>query len=78
MADDSAGFGVIFLQNTPRIWGDELAIFYDPVVLVPVVHGTTYEALREISPLLASRNGLNTLENAMADVAAKLAELVAL
>src|SRR5450631_2130692 len=33
MADDSAGFGVIFLQNTPRIWGDELAIFYDPVVL---------------------------------------------
>jgi hypothetical protein len=42
------------------------------------VHGTTYEALREISPLLASRNGLNTLENSMADVAAKLAELVAL
>jgi hypothetical protein len=33
MADDSAGFGVIFLQNTPRIWGDELGIFYDPVVL---------------------------------------------
>lgn len=46
--------------------------------LVPVVHGTTYEALREVSPLLASRTGLNTAENPMADVAAKLAELVAL
>ncbi|MCC7307683.1 MAG: toll/interleukin-1 receptor domain-containing protein [Acidobacteria bacterium] len=46
--------------------------------LVPVVHETTYEALREISPLLASRSGLSTREEAMADVAAKLAELVAI
>lgn len=46
--------------------------------LVPVVHGTTYEALREVSPLLASRTGLDTAENSMAEVAAKLAELVAL
>lgn len=46
--------------------------------LVPVVHGTTYEALREVSPLLASRSGLNTAENPLADVASKLAELVAL
>ena len=46
--------------------------------LVPIVHGTTYEALREVSPLLASRSGLSTAENPMADVAAKLAELVAL
>lgn len=44
--------------------------------LVPVVHGTTYEALREVSPLLASRSGLNTAEDPMANVAAKLAELV--
>src|SRR5450755_408247 len=43
--------------------------------LVPVVHGTTYEALREVSPLLASRSGLSTAEGSMADVAAKLAEL---
>jgi hypothetical protein len=56
----------------------ELSVLLAREQLVPVVHGTTYEALREISPLLASRNGLNTLENAMADVAAKLAELVAL
>jgi predicted nucleotide-binding protein len=45
--------------------------------LVPVVHQTTYEALREVSPLLASRTGLSTAEEPMADVAAKLAELVA-
>lgn len=46
--------------------------------LVPIVHETTYEALREVSPLLGSRSGLSTTEESMADVAAKLAELVAL
>lgn len=46
--------------------------------LVPIVHDTTYEALREVSPLLASRSGLSTAEDTMADVAAKLAELVAI
>ena len=46
--------------------------------LVPIVHETTYEALREVSPLLGSRSGLNTTEEPMADVATKLAELVAL
>ncbi|MBO1910050.1 toll/interleukin-1 receptor domain-containing protein [Sporosarcina sp. 6E9] len=46
--------------------------------LIPIVHETTYEALREVSPLLGSRSGLNTVEEPMADVAAKLAELVAL
>jgi len=46
--------------------------------LIPVVHNTTYEALRDVSPMLASRNGLNTAENTMMNVAAKLAELVAL
>jgi hypothetical protein len=45
--------------------------------LVPIVHETTYEALREVSPLLGSRSGLSTTEDTMANVAAKLAELVA-
>ena len=45
--------------------------------LIPIVHGTTYEALRDVSPMLASRSGLDTGENTMAEVAAKLAELVA-
>ena len=44
--------------------------------LVPVVHGTTYERLEEVSLLLASRAGLNTAEDSMADVADKIAELV--
>lgn len=46
--------------------------------LVPVVHNTTYEALRDVSPLLGSRSGLSTAEESMADIAAKLAELVSL
>jgi hypothetical protein len=46
--------------------------------LVPVVHNTTYEDLREVSPLLGSRSGLSTVEGRMGDVAAKLAELIAL
>lgn len=44
--------------------------------LVPVVHDTTYEALREVSPLLGSRSGLDTAEDTIAVVAEKLAELV--
>lgn len=46
--------------------------------LVPIVHNTTYEALRNVSPLLASRSGLDTEEDSMAVVASKIAELVAL
>jgi len=46
--------------------------------LVPIVHNTTYEALRNVSPLLASRSGLDTAEDSMAVVATKIAELVAI
>lgn len=46
--------------------------------LVPIVHNTTYEALRNVSPLLASRSGLDTTDDSMAVVATKIAELVAL
>jgi hypothetical protein len=55
----------------------ELSALLARDLLVPVVHGTTYEALREVSPLLGSRSGLSTAEVSMAGVAAKLAELVA-
>lgn len=44
--------------------------------LVPIVHNTTYEALRNVSPLLASRSGLDTSEDSMSVVAEKIAELV--
>jgi hypothetical protein len=56
----------------------ELSALLARDLLVPIVHDTTYEALREVSPLLGSRSGLSTAESPMADVAAKLAELVAL
>ncbi len=56
----------------------ELSALLARDLLVPIVHGTTYEALREVSPLLGSRSGLSTTENPMANVAAKLAELVAI
>jgi len=46
-------------------------------LLIPVVHNTTYDDLRKVSPLLGSRNGLDTAEDSMAVVAAKVAELVA-
>lgn len=55
----------------------ELSALLARDLLVPIVHGTTYEALRDVSPLLGSRSGLSTAEDTMADVAAKLAELVA-
>ncbi len=37
--------------------------------LVPIVHQTTYPELRNVSPMLASRSGLDTSEDAMAVVA---------
>lgn len=46
--------------------------------LVPIVHGTTYTALRDVSPMLASRSGLDTSEDTMTVVATKIAELVAI
>ena len=55
----------------------ELSALLARDLLVPIVHGTTYEALRDVSPLLGSRSGLSTKEEPMADIAAKLAELVA-
>lgn len=56
----------------------ELSALLARDLLVPIVHNTTYEALREVSPLLGSRSGLSTAEEPMAGVAAKLAELVTL
>ncbi len=56
----------------------ELSVLLARDLLVPIVHNTTYEALREVSPMLASRSGLSTAEGSMVDVSAKLAELVAL
>lgn len=55
----------------------ELSALLARDLLVPIIHDTTYELLREVSPLLGSRSGLSTAEDTFADIAAKLAELVA-
>lgn len=56
----------------------ELSALLARDLLVPIVHNTTFEDLREVSPLLGSRSGLSTIEESMEDVAAKIAELVTL
>jgi hypothetical protein len=56
----------------------ELSALLQKNLLIPIVHNTTYDDLRNESPMLASRSGLDTAEEPMAKVAAKLAELVAL
>lgn len=40
----------------------ELSALLARDLLIPIVHDTTYEALRNVSPLLGSRSGLNTSE----------------
>jgi hypothetical protein len=55
----------------------ELSALLATEQLVPIIHNTTYEALRKVSPLLASRTGLSTGEDTMTIVADKLADLVA-
>ncbi|MFP9117165.1 toll/interleukin-1 receptor domain-containing protein [Flavobacterium sp. RNTU_13] len=56
----------------------ELSALLARDLLVPIVHNTTYEELREVSPLLGSRSGLSTTEEPMSDIVSKLAELVTL
>jgi TIR domain len=56
----------------------ELSALLARDLLVPIVHETTYEALRDVSPLLGSRSGLSTADESMSDLATKIAELVTL
>lgn len=46
--------------------------------VIPIAHGTTFDALRDVSPLLAARSGLTTGDNlSMGDVATKVAAAAA-
>ena len=54
----------------------ELSALLARDLLVPIVHETTFEALRDESPLLGSRSGLSTSEDTIENIASKLAELV--
>lgn len=44
--------------------------------VIPVAHETTFDALRDVSPLLGARSGLSTEGSSLEDVAAKIAETV--
>lgn len=54
----------------------ELSVLLARDLLIPIAHNTTFDALREVSPMLGSRNGLSTEEDTLGEVAAKIAELV--
>jgi hypothetical protein len=82
LAKSRIGIVLVTPNFLKRIQGEsiadkELSVLLQQGQLVPIMHGTTFEALREVSPMLASRNGLSTAEDSMADVATKLADLVA-
>jgi TIR domain len=66
------------VQREGSVSDKELSTLLHRNQLIPIVHNTTYEALRDVSPMLASRSGLTTGEDqTMAEVADKIAELVA-
>lgn len=55
----------------------ELSELLSRDLLIPVAHGVSYDEIRSVSPLLGSRNGLNTQDDSMEAIAKKVAELVA-
>ncbi|EGQ9353881.1 TPA: TIR domain-containing protein [Vibrio parahaemolyticus] len=83
LAKSRIGIVMVTPSFLKRIAGEgvadkELSALLSTDLLVPIVHDTTYEALRDVSPLLGSRSGLDTAEDPIGNVASKLAELVAL
>lgn len=83
LANSRVGIVLVTPSLLSRLRGEgiadkELSALLARDLLVPIVHGTTYEDLRDVSPLLGSRSGLSTTESSMADVANKLAELITL
>lgn len=81
LANSRVGIVLVTPSFLKRIKGEgiadkELSALLARDLLVPIVHNTTYDDLREVSPLLGSRSGLSTIEDSIEDVAAKIAELV--
>jgi len=82
LAKSRVGIVLVTPSFLKRVKGEgiadkELSALLARDLLIPIVHNTTFEDLREVSPLLGSRSGLNTIDESMADVADKIAELVA-
>ncbi len=83
LAKSRVGLVLVTPNFVKRIQGEgvaekELSVLLQEGQLIPIMHGTTYAALREVSPMLASRNGLSTAEDTMGEVATKLKDLVTL
>ena len=81
LAKSRVGIVLVTPSFLKRVKGEgiadkELSALLARDLLVPIVHDPTFEDLLEVSPLLGSRSGLSTVEESMANVAAKLAELV--
>lgn len=81
LAKSRVGIVLVTPSFLERIKGEgiadkELSALLARDLLVPIVHNTTFENLREVSPLLGSRSGLSTIEDSLEDIADKLAELV--
>ena len=66
------------LERLPKesVADKELSALLAGNQLIPIMHNATYDDLRNVSPLLASRSGLDTAEDSMAVVAEKIYELV--
>lgn len=81
LAKSRVGIVLVTPSFIDRIKGEgiadkELSALLARDLLVPIVHDTSFEELRDVSPLLGSRSGLSTIEESMGDIALKLAELV--
>ena len=64
------------LRSDRSIANAELSALLRRNLLVPVLHGVTFEELDQVSPMLASRGGFSTGEEPIGDIAVKIAELV--
>ena len=81
LAASRVGIVLVTASFLKRIQGNgiadkELSALLSRDQLIPVLDGVTFEELVDVSPLLASRSGLNTSEETMEDIANKLSEVV--
>ena len=81
LANSRVGIVLVTSSFLKRIQGNgiadkELSALLSRDQLIPVLDGVTFEELFDVSPLLASRSGLNTSEETMEDIANKLSEVV--
>lgn len=81
LAASRVGIVLVTASFLKRIQGNgiadkELSALLSRDQLIPVLDGVKFEELFDVSPLLASRSGLNTSEETMEDIANKLSEVV--